>query len=145
MLKPAAELERHRAAVTCVGFSPNGALLATADSNRELLLWDTQTMQVIIIITIIVIIISTAATTIILILILIIYDINRRHQCHFHSNTVVINATSTPTPPSSPTSLYSHYSHYSHAGQPERLAVSLRKDHLRVLGARQQSLGHRQH
>jgi WD40 repeat protein len=46
VLKPAAELERHRAAVTCVGFSPNGALLATADSNRELLLWDTHSMQV---------------------------------------------------------------------------------------------------
>jgi WD40 repeat protein len=46
VLKPAAELERHRAAVTCVAFSPSGALLATADSNREVLLWDTQSMQV---------------------------------------------------------------------------------------------------
>jgi WD40 repeat protein len=61
--------------VTCVGFSPNGALLATADSNRELLLWDTQTMQVIIFITFIVATISTAAIIMILILILIVYDL----------------------------------------------------------------------
>ena len=46
VLKPSGELERHRSAVTCVAFSPNGALLATADSGRELLLWDTQSRQV---------------------------------------------------------------------------------------------------
>jgi hypothetical protein len=102
--------------VTCVGFSPNGALLATADSNRELLLWDTQTMQVIIFITFIVITISTAAIIMILILFLIIYDLKRRqtiplprkHSRH-HQHICL-----------------SHYSHYYHAGQPERLAVSLR-------------------
>eukprot|EP00899_Mesostigma_viride_P022422 jgi/Mesvir1/3364/Mv04257-RA.2 len=34
------KLEQHRAGVTCVRYSPNGALIASGDQNREVVIWD---------------------------------------------------------------------------------------------------------
>jgi len=41
-LNQTAKLEGHRGPLTSAAFSPNGKLLATADTNREIILWDPQ-------------------------------------------------------------------------------------------------------
>eukprot|EP00002_Diphylleia_rotans_P007623 TRINITY_DN17282_c0_g1_i1.p1 TRINITY_DN17282_c0_g1~~TRINITY_DN17282_c0_g1_i1.p1 ORF type:complete len:608 (+),score=126.31 TRINITY_DN17282_c0_g1_i1:71-1894(+) len=46
VLKPAGTFERHRGAVMCIAYSPDGTLIASGDANREVVVWERQSRAV---------------------------------------------------------------------------------------------------
>ena len=45
-LREVAQLEKHRGPITCVRYSAHGMMIASTDSNREVVVWDRATKQV---------------------------------------------------------------------------------------------------